>query len=254
MLVEYVYCDERRLDSYLQQFRSPVHYDSRLAFKVGISLTGPTGEGGLTSQGRALTRHEKVEAFTNYAVERELISGVRPSLSNEREKPFIDETFTARRCAIAFQSHELALWVSMPQSGSGGSGRRDIDHALFLIEDQRVHDDDGPSRYSGYSSLYLLVGELHRDHREYATAFERLARGDDATAKFARDPFGFLVDVGAVIGPQQTVRAVYLFRAECIDMQLGGTPGAVVTVGYPLFMERVAASGDTYDSAVPTVT
>ena len=44
-LAEYIYVDERRLNSYFEQLSSPIAYDKVPTWKASLSLTGPTAGG-----------------------------------------------------------------------------------------------------------------------------------------------------------------------------------------------------------------
>lgn len=61
-LVEYIYIDRIRLDSYFQQISSPNTFDKVPSWKVSFSLIGPGVEGTQSPNARPYTDHEKVIA------------------------------------------------------------------------------------------------------------------------------------------------------------------------------------------------
>ena len=101
--------------------------------------------------------------------------------------------------------------------------------ALFMIEDFRSKDDNDTSRrYSGYSSLILLVESLETPI--VTEAFQINNPWDvpeGLTREFSSNPIEALSSIGAQFGPPRRIRALYRFRAACIDK-------GVVTVSYPI--------------------
>jgi len=68
-LKEYLYIDERRLNSYFEQISSPVKYDKVPVWKASISLTGPNAEGQQARFARPYTKHEKIEKLNEYVID-----------------------------------------------------------------------------------------------------------------------------------------------------------------------------------------
>ena len=65
-LIEYLYVDERRLNSYFEQISSPVGYDKVLVWNAELSLKGPEAEGTQARFARPSTTHEKVTALMKF--------------------------------------------------------------------------------------------------------------------------------------------------------------------------------------------
>lgn len=65
-LVEYTYIDENRLNSYVEQIRSPNTTDKVPNLKWSISLLGPAVEGSQASIIRLLTNSEKINTLLDY--------------------------------------------------------------------------------------------------------------------------------------------------------------------------------------------
>lgn len=238
MLVEYLYFDEARLDSYIEQFASPEHVKRYASWKLGGDLTGIRGEVSSAPHIRSMTKHEKVEAFTKFVVDNDLIAGHCSDFEYPlAPRPFADFTVDARRFFIP--GPKVAVWVSKPPAPT--KSRKSNDGMTFLIEDSQGKDSEPYHRYSSYSALWLLADELNRtgrDIRNLAHDFDEDEQPAHSSIVFAEDPFGFLEKVGAQAGPISRVRAIFKYRASSTDISSsrGHTP---TTVGYPIFIERV---------------
>jgi len=229
MLVEYLYYDEKRLDSYLEQFASPVHFEKFSQWKASLNLAGPGAEGTQVGFARPLTKHEKVEGVIKFIVDQQLIAGDPERTDTDQ---FVDLTIRARRFAIPKEN--LAIWISMPELDNPREKRKRV----FLIEDFRSKGGDQSDHYSGYSSLHILITAL-QDTEKNIPGVTRRERWDDANDRleFANDPYGFLEKLGAKAGPAQTIRSIYKVRATAIEVE--AKVGYVLAiVGYPIFIER----------------
>jgi hypothetical protein len=63
--------------------------------------------------------------------------------------------------------------------------------------------------------------------------------------RFAQDPVGTLVDLGAQFGDERRIRAIYRVRATCCEIgdragieSFERGPSTVVTIGYPIVIEE----------------
>jgi hypothetical protein len=242
-MFEYLFVDERRLNSYFEQISAPVIYDKVPTWNVELSLAGPKAAGTQTRQGREPTTHEKIERFVKYVQTNNLITSERPSLVNaDRVKGlFFMEKLTMRRVQIKRNDEALNIWVTEPRLEKEFDPNVDEFPlgALFLIEDFR--GDEGRDRtYTGYSSLYLLTEELVSENRDTINdVFNQLRKQDDVTRLFAVDPLGTLKFLGGRIGPERHIVTVYRYRASCIEMEdVRGR--ATTTIGYPIFVRESA--------------
>src|SRR5215210_128620 len=121
-LVEYLYVDERRLDTYFEQISSPVTYDKVPEWNAEIGLTGPKGGGKQARFARPYTMHEKISNLTEYLEDEGLVAYERPG--NRDPIPIADrklfriETCRAKRVFIPpdhGQPQEvgaLNVWIS----------------------------------------------------------------------------------------------------------------------------------------------
>ncbi|MCH9053256.1 MAG: hypothetical protein IIA72_19725 [Proteobacteria bacterium] len=239
-MIEYLYIDALRLDRYYEQISSPVKYDKVPVWKVAVGLAGPKVEGTQVRPGRPPSTHEKILRLKEYIDKHNLASAERIHLFTRRgtdeEKPFILETLSARRARINRGNDVLNIWVSLrpdeAHSDDDGPFR-----TLYLIEDFRG-DDDHHRTYSGYSSLYLLSGELEwLKHTPVGDPLEKLCKQDDATQHFALDPVGTLAAMGAQIGPERRIMTLYRFRASCLEMEAQDRQ-AITIIGYPIVIQE----------------
>jgi hypothetical protein len=215
-------------------------YNKVPVWKVVLGIGGPKVEGTQIRSGRPPTDHEKIQKFVKYIEDHNLATSERPSLMTRREpgkeEPFIIESASARRAVISKNGHILNIWVSMCSDQQEANGRWS-QGALYLIEDFRGNDDR-PRTTSAYSSLYLLLNELDwLGQTSISNPIEKLRKQDDATRHFALDPLGTLASIGAQIGPEQQIRAIYRFRASCVEME-GEADRAMTTIGYPIVIHQ----------------
>ena len=254
-LVEFLFVDKRRLDSYFEQIEAPVAYDKVPVWTAEFSLTGPKAAGAQSRQARQWTTYEKVKAVIKYLKENKL-------LEYEREKKkvggpgvteFRFEMCEARKAFIPPDNSRFAgfkglnIWIA-PSLGQPGPGM------LFLIED--FQNDDMPpvsTQPSGYSALLTLVAEI-RESLEM-TSIGRLIENklrdsqEIALGEFVIDPIGFLKDLGARISDVRRIQTMYRIRTTLLDCspcpseELSQKKGdnwdcysGVATVGYPIIV------------------
>src|SRR5690349_10330233 len=99
-LVEYLYVDTRRLDTYLDQFAAPVAYDKVPTWKAGIGLTGPEATVSQDRHPRTRTMHEKAELLLKHIQKTAEMSQGRlraADLELDSPQPFRMETCIATR-------------------------------------------------------------------------------------------------------------------------------------------------------------
>jgi hypothetical protein len=235
-LTEYLYCDEKRLDSYFSRISGPIAYDKVPVWKAALSLTGPTVEGTQSRPGRPFTLHEKVQKLIDYLRSSDLIDYGRPTDPfGPDEGHFRVETMLARKAIIRPKIEVpdfrgLSLWVSVEPDTvvSGTSGYPA--GPLFLLEDFRGDDDVPVVRFSSYSWLTLLAESVDTSFRKSIEAgISHLTEG--LGPQFASGPIEQLSRLGAVFAPERRIAALYKVRAGCNAQELSL---AVATVGYPV--------------------
>jgi hypothetical protein len=116
-LVEYLYIDEERLNTYFEQISSPVRYDKIPMWNAEISLTGPKAGGAQQRFARPYTTHEKISELTEYLKDEGLVAYGRASTEDNLER-FRIETCQAKRVFIPPDHGQppevgaLKLWIS----------------------------------------------------------------------------------------------------------------------------------------------
>jgi hypothetical protein len=222
--VEYIFVDQLRLQSYIEQLGLPQSVQGH-----------PSGR---------LNSHRSIIIFSEYLEKNNLAVPYRPRNPFEKEtqqKRFRVETMMARRAYIPLKATVstyagLYIWVSL-DADDATTTEYYPPGALFLIEDYRGKTGY-PELMSGYSSLLLLVASLGKTpaYKEFVGTIGAFRAESDAQRRFAEDPIGTLSTVGAQFGGERRIRAIYRVRASCIEM--GRNEGSVVTIGYPIIIEE----------------
>ena len=192
-LVEYLYVDRSRLQSYSEQLL-------------------PAG-----SVRQPVTVHESVVRLLAHLKSHGLSISSRPFdpfEDDQLDQPlFRMEAMWARRAFIPSltvgqmkpEGSSLRLWVSLHPEVQHESNRGDVVGPLFLIEDFQG-DPNNQFLASGYSSLLLLAKNLRRDHPS-STLGKQLAvfehEEKESQSRFARDPIGTLTALGAQFGAER---------------------------------------------------
>ena len=229
---EYLFVDERRLDSYVEQIAGPVAFDTIPTYKASLSLTGPGVEVSRESRARDFTQHEKIETLLSHLERGDLVKLGRPGETFEPESGFRMETCTAARALLPPAPGSLALWISdQPEQPPSPDAHRPIGR-LYLIEDFRGDDLDLADHIavSGWTALQML---LH-DHDENArTAIEDSPLRGVADADFATRPLELIADLDGRIASPRRIRTLYRVRDTFAEEH---ADFASVTIGYPIFV------------------
>lgn len=80
-LVEYLYVDERRLQSYVDQIGPPVAYDKTPSWTAELSVLGPKATATQEQRSRPLTTHEKVCRLLKHMTDAAIVSNSRLRLT-----------------------------------------------------------------------------------------------------------------------------------------------------------------------------
>ena len=99
-ILEYLFVDQPRLDTYFEQISDPVAYDKVPVWKVVLGLTGLSAEKTQSRLGRGYTNHEKLTRLVRYLKDKEQLAAERAAHPSNYEKPFTLESMTARRAHI----------------------------------------------------------------------------------------------------------------------------------------------------------
>lgn len=244
-ITEYLYIDERRLNSYFEQITSPVAYDKVPVWNTGLSMIGPKAEGTQARFPRPYTSHEKLTELEQYLREnRELGEGRSKGFDardrTDRDKAFRIEECRSRRVYVPGKSTNsqdypgLAIWISL-----GWGKRYEGVGNLYLLE-ALPRGDRGFDVWSGYSALSIMLEEAEEEFNSSVIA-EKLHRSNRNYDAFARRlavaPFETLEALGCSTGPERNIRTLYRIRATVLDAD--SEQGLPTTVAYPVFIAGV---------------
>jgi hypothetical protein len=240
-IVEYIFVDEKRLRSYLEQIQGPQSYDKIPSWDINLSLTGLAVSGKQVSSPRPYTHNEMIDTLFSHLKQNDLLDYVRP------KKPFNDcetgkifglEDMMARKAIFPIIDNknlpglrQLAVWVSEPShdelNGSGyGEGT-----FLYLIEAYWESDEPYHSTISGCSALGWILNNLeaHSIIPKTSTSYGELRAKQlkerglspylkpykfEGKAEFENKdhPIKILEKLGAFIQPGRKIRSLYRKR------------------------------------------
>jgi hypothetical protein len=231
-VAEYLYIDKRRLNSYIEQFRSPVTRDKSLLWQAGISVSGPGASIGQASNTRSLTDHEKIELLLEHLQKTDQLGEGR-NLDYHCETAFRLEQCCAQRAFIPPRPHAsvpskgIVLWISYGDSVAGLG-------TLTLLEDFPRSDNPEVVTLSAYSSLLVLFDEVDRE--VHSTVLHTRRRWTlKSRDRYNSDPIAFLKKTGCTIGPPRWIRALYRVRVAFLEVFSPGY-GLPGSFGYPVFI------------------
>jgi hypothetical protein len=165
LLRDYLYVDEKRLNSYVNQIGSPVTYDKVPVWKVIFGMTGPQVEGEQRRDGRQRTPEEKIKLLTDHLRRKKELEDGRvadQSYYGQNRALFRLERCKAIRLELArvkrggHEDPQFLLWMSemLPAHASEMASR------LFLLQDDgRSDDSEAYGGKSAFSSLVALYEE-----------------------------------------------------------------------------------------------
>ena len=259
-LEEYLYVDDKRLDSYVEQIGSFVTYDKAPVYNVNLSLAGP-GVGAVQQRfQRPLSRHEKIVKLLDYLEKGEFLGQGRLSDREEatamyrppaKAKVFRLETCEAARVLIPSINspesrtvrQELNLWFS-DRHHAGSIRRECLDYLLRpaqLLLIVGFHKDDYAAHFeawSAYSALESLRRELSGELPE--TMLRQLTTEkpweSSLQQRFLTDPIAALRGTGAQVADWRQIESLYRVRHAVLCKDLVDEGEAIATVGYPIFI------------------
>lgn len=153
-LRDYLYVDNKRLDSYVNQITSPVAYDKVPLWKVGLGLGGPSVEGQQQRPSRERTAEEEIPILLNHLRKKRQLATERISSTTYYGKN--DAVLRLEECeavrlrvpAIGKMKSDAILWIS---EGDQNSGR-----LIILQNDGKNDDEEDYGAHSAYSTLLNL--------------------------------------------------------------------------------------------------
>lgn len=235
-LVEYLYVDEIRLNSYFEQISEPIAYDKVPIWKAVIGLTSLKTEATQSRPGRPFTRHEKYLKLISYLENNNLLKKEPNDFFSEPGPHFVSSNRMVRKIIIPAKSHtnrisDLNIWVySIVEKEYNKDNTSPF--ILFLIEDFKCHDDNTFGGYSAHSSLLLMLKDVFEREGHITPIFYTPGNdnlSEDLLKRFNRDPVGAFSALGAKIGPLRNVHSLYRVRAIT-----GSDRNHAIVIGYPI--------------------
>jgi len=232
---EYLYVDERRLNSYLGQFSSLVIYDRIIRWRSTLGLQPSVG-GEIDHVQRELNLHEKITALQHKLKKSKQLAELGKlktiGLSFKNEINFYSMHFAARRALIPpssadEQARGISLWYAiLPQQSP-----------IFLLEDFPRRDSRMPFTTSTYTILRILLRDVERELKQTILGkYMDTPQGiDKLTQEFAKDPVSNLTKLGAEFSDERIIWALFRVRAIFREGAYGNNPAHGWTVfGYPI--------------------
>ena len=172
-LKEYLYIDQKRLNSYIEQ----IHPDSKIEkvpeWKVDIGLTGPKISASQKAQFRTLTQDEKIELLLKHLKKNNQVShnikfDKLCSFDKDKMKlitiPFVIMKICATKAVIPADKHHdtscnKVIWFfSNYEDDVTGPGSYSKLYAVYLLED--YFSDDSTVNHPALSAYSGLVGMI----------------------------------------------------------------------------------------------
>jgi hypothetical protein len=249
-LLEYLYIDERRLNSYLDQIADPVAYDKVPILNVGLKMTGPEAGATQARFGRQRTSHEKVQSLLDYIEKEDLLIDTAAASGADdprgrRETLFEIQKVRATRIFVPSKSEveavpSLTLWFA--KRGKWSAERpQNREERLFLIEDFSGRDQL-PRHMTGYSALIMLLHDLRSQLSQSVLAdeFNLTDPEERFRREFSQNPTQVLQSLGAKLGGAREITSLYRIRATLADSD--SEPRFIhTTIGYPIVIAAASS-------------
>jgi len=219
-LMEYLFVDISRLESYISQIKGAVKYDKVPTLGASISFAGP-----LVNYSRAKiplkwTYHEMIIELVDYLEKSGKLDKERYGLDFIPTKNFCIESCTLRKVIIPQKKDKgLTLWISI------GSEKKSY---LYLIESYiglpGGVDAEHVESMSGFSTLKYLF--FH-----YGKKIPKSKLWDfDHSNEFGLHPLECFIKARALVSDPHHVKCLYRIRGMIFDT------GGAVTFGYPIYI------------------
>jgi len=235
---DYLYVDEKRLNSYLEQIGSTSTFRKAPSLKLSLSFSGPKVTAEQASQLRNKTNHEKICELIEYLEGHGYLGHSRPALIHsdheDVETPdFVLEECKASRILIpaAEQSDSrrgIVIWVSEWPIERNLNALRPAG-LLCVIQDSTYDDTRHRAGFShsGYTWIQALLYQLHQEKikTKIATEYPLLPIGEyewdimdgqrylnNEVQSFRPYPLHWLKEKGCVLSTSRRIVALYRIR------------------------------------------
>ncbi len=242
-LRDYLYVDERRLNSYLEQFSDTDTYDKVRVGEVGLGPTGPSYRNRAEKHRRPKTQHARVAELLSYLQRTGKVSGERPCWVNDSREDIATPRFRLEQCdatrvlvpcaeRAGAPSEGVMIWVSpWPLDRRNDVLRRP--GVLCLIEDASHDERSHRTSFSSYTWVLSLLHQLtlqptttllggqYLSNSSGEYTFHIMAPGPQVWEEsdvFRRDPLGWLAAKGCKVSPQpRRIEVLYQLRNVAVD-------------------------------------
>jgi hypothetical protein len=264
MLTEYLFVDQKRLDTYASQI-SPAGtiVEKTKEWNAGLSLTGPSVGAKQTERVRALTAHEKTQLIQSHLVKNSSLREQRPVSEGEGpvfvlEKCSASKVVVPRKAAEELGALGFVFWISPGPQYDKPPGM------LCLLEDFDLDDAPaisfrGASTYTVLQSLVFytrkkMAGTVlgsHIPRKPNPNPFASFEGKPDSLAEFhnvqefcwdfVADFTSLLTRWGCLVSPPRKIETLYRIREYGRDAT---NSWQVTTVfGYPIWITVDAELG-----------
>ena len=243
-LIEYLYQDKKRINSYLEQVSSPVTYDRVPVWKTIISLT-PKAELAQNRISRPLTDPEKITKILEHLNKQ------------ESPAPFALIQMLAKKIIVPLRKESnsegnLVFWINSKQD------KRDKQYCLFedSVNSKGASPSGSSQLFSSYSALVDLIREIELEWNQSilsdTVSVESFPQssGSDLTRAFSDNPAQFFIDLGAKLNIEREIITLYRQRAILMNPSKDGNP---IVFGYPIFIAASDGGTDTFLSLYPNL-
>jgi hypothetical protein len=242
-ITEYLFIDQRRLDSYVEQVHSPITYDKVPLWDVEASLSGPKVARRVVKPTRPLSNSEKIATLIGHLRKTKEFKEGRP---NSPVKYILEPVFRWESCTATLlllpqktnsEPRAMKIWISDPLTDENYAPERTLRNddafpgTLFLMEDDPQPDNSSPGYVSAFSTLQLLQQYYDAESMRRLVSDEVLMLRADK--RFAVDPISELRQIGAKQLSARPITILYRIRTGTeIRSPKGRT--TVVTFAYPI--------------------
>ena len=229
----YLFIDEVRLDSYIQQISSGTTYDKIEVWSTGLKLTGPEVSGMQQRLPRKLTSHEKIELFLT-----SLKANIEERSASNRfmgDEMLVRERLSAKQFIFARNPKSslvagLTVWVVESK------------HSLILL--QGPLPAEGHTRFSAFTE-FCFDFEATYQSPLILPGVRQAPYDKEAHRQFIQEPWRLLEKAGATCTGIRHFEVVYFRRYVSFDSETVFRPISEdevppevksVTYGYPVFI------------------
>jgi hypothetical protein len=182
-LRDYIFVDDARLDSYVEQIASSPTYDKVPVWSWGLSLTGLKVEGKQERKERPRSTNEKINLLLDHLKKNDRLAHGRTQGPTYFDHQHLFRIETCQAVTVRMRSSnlmqseavDLVLWVSEALYKNpfhySLNEESPEPHRLFLLKGTRKGDDTSYSAKSAYSTLLQLYEEGVSLSREFDEKF-----------------------------------------------------------------------------------